>query len=326
MGHVSIVGEGSFAIVIGPFRSASNKNYYVLKVYKKPLKPKQDLTPVHNKQLLYNRLHKQSRHHSILFPLSTVVVKGKDLLSYLPVDPAKLYLVEKQEYGGISMEKFFNNPSFSFTMKEFLQIWKSIPPLLEDCYHVLFDNNLLITDVKMENMVLSDTHQLKLIDVDITPNQVNIARIITPYIRELPPQFFSHEWWGASFHDSRKYMLRLYKDNYHKEKKNMMKILEFIHSRKDPSSFIQPGKLMPQDNRFQRFFFVLYPIFIMMVLLIVDHKVQVHTDHDKFMLKKIMSFCLEILQKRGHFSKKLNYSSFQHFLWKIKTLLNKQTK
>lgn len=337
-----VLGEGNFAVVIGPFQyNDVNKSdffhkqlrqtrtmSFVIKIYKK--QPTDTHEQLIKKQQLYTQLAKTSRHKSILFPVATSFVRGKDIISVFPymkqyLDKRYLYQLELEEYGGASVETFiYNRKKPIFSMEQFLKIWRCVPNILEDSYHVLFDNHLVMTDIKTSNMVLSPDYVLRLIDVDINPNKRTL-RINTPYIENLPPQYFNREWWHPLDQNNRKYLLEMYKKNEQKylrnEKRMIFSIIKFIHKYKDFYSFIQQGEpLSLQDRRFQRLFFVMYPLLMVILKMVVYQCARPQTPDEIAHMKKIVAFCLDILQKRGHFSDKFNYRTFQHFLWTMKTI------
>lgn len=335
---MSILGEGSFAEVVGPIYSNSTmralgagslKNPpYIVKIYKSSF-DETSYEKVLDKQGFYNHLDKKCRHKSIIFPLATLVLRGKDIQNVFPFirkKPDNYYQIEIEKYGGMSMEKIvhYNNKKI-FSVHGFLKIWRCIPDILEDCFHVMFDNNLIMTDIKIENMVISPDKTLRLIDVDININNTAIPKIITPYIRNLPPQYFSNDWWSPSFQKAKKNMIQVYKSGYqdihnNNENKLINSILDFIHNYKDPYLFIRSDKLTKKEKQFQRLFFVAYPLFTMILLMIVYQCVDIRTVKEKTRIKSIVSFCLDFLKKRGHFSNSFSYNTFQHFLWKMKSL------
>jgi serine/threonine protein kinase len=333
----SILGEGTFAIVVGPYSLSfvvkteffqdfpKEPERYIIKIHKHEVKYPSQLF---QKQQLYTQLEKQSQHHLILFPIATSIIKGKDIMRHFPfmektLDPSKFYQLELERYGGMSFEKvMFHKHNPVLTVSKFLKIWRCIPDILEDSFTILFHHHLIMTDIKIENIVLSSHYQLRLIDVDLNPNK-RTSRIITPYITELPPQYFSQEWWHPHYTQVKNTLLQKYTKHYHeykKEKKIISKILEFIHQYQDPSVLIKTQKLTQQENKFQRLFFVMYPLFMMVLGLFVYHCVKIQTVEEKEHVKKIVSFCLNMLQKRGHFSSTFSYKTFQDFLWKMKTL------
>lgn len=334
-----ILGEGSFAIVVGPFKYNDinqsglfqkkikpNDAYFVIKIYKKT--PQETYEQLIKKQDLYTKLEKKSKNSSIIFPSTTSFVLGKNIIHRFPfvrqyLDKNNIYQLELEKYGGKSLDSYIFKKEHTFSMRDFLKIWNSIPNIIDDSYHILFDNNLIMTDIKIENMVVSQDMVLRLIDVDINPNK-KTPRVITALITDLPPQYFSKEWWHPNDQSYRKKTETTYMKKYietkKKEKKIIGSILDFIHSHHDPSFFIKEQKMTQQDTKFQRMFFIIYPLFFMIILLSVYNCVNVKTNGDKIRLKKIVSFCLEILQKRGRFSDSFTYKSFQHFIWTIKSL------
>ena len=343
MDDSNILGEGNFAVAMGPFQykdvnashlfrkqlQRTSTRSYIIKVYKK--RPMQTYQELNQKQTLYTKLTKQLKHKSILFPLATSFVWGKHIIQVFPymkqyIDSRYFYQLELQEYGGFNVESFlYNRRKPVFSMEQFLTIWRSVPDILEDSYHVLFDNHLIMTDIKIENMVLSHDYVLRLIDVDLNPNKKSL-RVITPFIQNLPPQYFHRQWWHPQDQMTRKELLEIYKQNKQKylknEKKMILSILEFIHHNRNPYSFIQEQKqsLTWEDNQFQRLFFVMYPLFMVILKMVVYQCVQPQTPENKTRLNKIVAFCLETLRQRGHFNKTFNYHTFQDFLWNMKTL------
>jgi serine/threonine protein kinase len=240
------------------------------------------------------------------------------------LDRRYFYQLELEEYGGHNIESIiYRKKQPTFSVGQFLKIWRCVPDILEDSYHILFDNHLIMTDIKIDNMVLSPDYVLRLIDVDVNPNKKTL-RINTPYIVNLPPQYFSREWWHPSDQQKRKTLLQIYKQNEDKylrgEKPMILSIVKFIHNYKDPYSFIQQQPLSFQDTQVQRLFFVMYPLLMAILKMIVYQCVRPQTPTERTQIKKIVAFCLDILRKRGHFSDQFNYRSFQHFLWDMKTL------
>lgn len=334
-----ILGEGSFAIVVGPFlykdinqsaifqkKIKPSNSYFVIKIYKKS--PKESYKQIIDKQERYTKLENKSKHNSIIFPLMTTFARGKSIVYTFPfmrkhLDENNLYQLELEKYGGKSLDNYIFDKKEIFSMNDFIKIWRSIPDILDDSYHIIFDNNLVMTDIKIENMVLSSNGILRLIDVDINPNK-KTPRIITSFITDLPPQYYSKEWWHPKDQNYRKKKqdsyIQKYKKYYKGKEKIIASILDYIHSNHDPSFFIKEQRMTPEENQFQRLFFVMYPLFFMIILMAVYKCINLKTSGDKIRLKKIVSFCLQMLQKRGHFSDKFTYKSFQQFIWNMKSL------
>jgi hypothetical protein len=334
-----ILGEGGFAIVMGPFlyknindsglfggRLKPTSKLFIVKAHKKG--PRESQKQLKNKQTLYTKLIKNSRHNSIIFPLATSVLPGKIIIDDFPVMKEYLknddyYQVELEEYGGIDATSFIvSSKKPVFNMAQFLKIWRCVPDILEDSYHVLFDNYLIMTDIKSDNIVVSTDYVMRLIDVDINPNK-NTSRITTDYIEDIPPQYYSRGWWHPHDQDQRLLRLQQYKFNKKvflaKEKKMIRSIVDFIHGYKDPYSFVQQNKIVSQqDNRFQRLFFVMYPLMLMILKMIVYRCVEPKTANETAQIKKIISFCLETLKQRGRFNEKLTYKTFQNFIFQMK--------
>lgn len=208
-------------------------------------------------------------------------------------------------------------------MENFLTMWGCVPDILEDAYNIIFDNNMIITDVKLENMVVSHDFILRLIDVDVNPN-IKKIRTNTYHIMNLPPQYFNRQWWHPSDEKRRIRYLEKYKKNEKKylgnENKLIIPILKFIHHYKDPYSFIEQANASDKDRQFQRLFFVMYPILMTMLTLIVNQCVIPQTPQEKAEIKKITAFCLEVLRKRGRFSDTFNYQTFHKFIWNMRSL------
>lgn len=340
-----ILGEGSFGIVVGPFTSKdlnesglfgkkiisssgnTKKDLFVIKIYKDP--DTEGVQQLINKQKLYTKLARISIHHSILFPLKTALLLGKNISLTFPFMKQQLrdnilYQVELQKYGGVELSNIlFHKKKGSLRVDQFLTMWKCVPDILEDAYRIIFDNNMIITDVKLENMVLSYDFKLRLIDVDVNPN-VKKLRINTYHIMNLPPQYFNRQWWHPSDEKRRLKYLEKYKKNEKKyivkENKLILPILKFIHSYKDPYSFIDQANATYKDRQFQRLFFVMYPLLMVTLTLIVNQCVIPHTLQEKTHIKKITAFCIQVLRERGVFSNKFNYQTFHQFIWNMRSL------
>jgi hypothetical protein len=203
----------------------------------------------------------------------------------------------------------------------FLKLWRCIPDILEDSCHILFDNNLIMTDIKVANMVLSSDKKLRLIDVDINPN-TNTSRVITPNIYTLPPQYFSDNWWGNR--QNKNYLMDVHRSHYDNLQSHatrlVLYVLHFIHRNQDPYTLARDEKLTPQENMFQRFFFVAYPLLVMVLTMVLTNCVDIRTKEEHDRVKRVLSFCLRFLQKRGHFSSQINYRTIQRLLWKMRSL------
>lgn len=336
MDSYSVLGEGGFAVVMGPFtykdlnaldlfhkRFQRTTQVFIIKIHKKL--PKYSNQKLVQKQALYTRLTERSKHNSILFPLAMSLVLGNTIIRMFPymkqfLDPGYFYQLELEEYGGADVDAIiYSKEKPNFSMKQFMTIWGCVPNILEDSYRILFDNDLIMTDVKSENMVLSSDYILRLIDVDINPNK-KLLRINTNHIQNLPPQYFSREWWDPYDQDKRISSLQRYKKATEKvlryEKDTIHSILGFIHKDKDPSFFIRQQQTLPrQENQSQRLFFVMYPLLMTILKMIVYQCVRPKTAAEKDQIKRIMVFCLSVLRKRGHF-----HGSFQHFLRQMKQL------
>lgn len=337
MGDTRILGEGSYAVVVGPIQPSTLRKLgigfltrppYIIKIYKRPFEDA-SYQEVMDKQRFYTHLEKQSRHKSVLFPLATFILHGQDIRDVFPflrpyLDRDRYYQVEVETYGGISLERVvFHKKKPIFSVRGFMRIWRCVPDILEDCYHILFDNNMIMTDIKMENMVLSPDKKLRLIDVDVNPNTAT-SRTITPYIRQMPPQYFSDEWWAPSFEKTKKRLMQAHKTDYqdiHKrENKMIVSILDFIHNYKDPYLLVSHQRLTKQENKSQRLFFVAYPLFLMILFMIVFQCVYIRSEPEKKRVRGIVYFCLDYLRKRGHFSSQMTFKDFQQFIWKMKSL------
>lgn len=338
-----ILGQGSYAVVIGPlaFRQVRSlfcgakmpgNAAYVVKVQDKPVGADQ-LGLIARKQALYDRLRAQSRHHSVIMPLDTRILPARDVVRVLPVlagrftDPRRELRVELQHYGGVSMEKIVYDTDKKrrvMSLRRFVALWHSVPDILEDCFHILVDNDLIMTDVKMENTVLSpDDGRLRLIDADINPNIKDLPRISTPYIMDMPAQYLSDQWWSkvatrdrvaAKYEEGHTYVLN------RKEEKGFVDMLRFIHHNRHPFVFARSGRLTPDENKFQRLFFVIYPLFLTVVLLVANGRVRARTPAGKAYLKRVVVFCLRVLRQRGCFADRFSYKTFQRFLWRVRSV------
>lgn len=336
-----ILGQGSYAIVVGPlsfrqvrllFRGTKISDdgaAYVVKAFNKPPVGADQLGFIARKQALYDRLRGQLRHHSVILPLDTRILRAQDVVRVLPVlagrftDPRQEVRVELQHYGGVGMEKVVYGKHV-MSLRRFVLLWRSVSDILEDCFHILVDNDLIITDVKMENMVLSpDDGRLRLIDADVNPNTKNAPRISTPYIADMPAQYLSDQWWFNVA--NRDLVAAKYKEGHEhvlgrEEDKDLVSVLRFIHRNRHPFLFARRGRLSPDENKFQRVYFVIYPIFLTIVLLVAYGRVRARTPAGKDYLRRVVAFCLGVLRDRGRFADRFSYRTFQRFLWRMRSV------
>lgn len=330
-----ILGQGGNAVVVGPvaFRRVralfsgvvvpdDNAAYVV-----KAAKASDDDATAQKKQF-YDRIREQSRHHTLILPLAARVIDGGDIVRVLPALAGRFrsgreYQVELQHYGGVSMEKVVYGDK-TMSVRRFILLWRSIPDILEDCFHVITNLNLVLTDVKMENSVLSpDDGRLRLIDVDFSPNTKGVRRVLTPLPTNMPPQHFSDQWWADTAR--RDEIIANYEKGYaniltREDQEKLSAVMRFIHHRRHPLAFARRGRLSPEENNFQRVFFVAYPLLLMVVLLIANGRVRARSRAGKSYLKRVFAFCLGALRDRGQFAETFSYKGFQRFLWQMRSL------
>lgn len=336
MGKEKAIGSGLEASIFGPYSAETirkfgfdsddlhQKKRYVLKIYSKySTNMKQQI----GKQVLSDILGKDVINDSIIFPIQTTYKKGSDLDIFFELPSIKRdrkYMVEIQPYGG---HDFFNlmferKPRKIFTMKQFLKIWLSMADILEDVHPIIFKHHCIITDVKMENMVLSSNYKLRLIDIQITPEISNKFRIFTGDILRTPTQYFHKTWWVK---DPLNHI-----NNYRYETSDILSryrspelqhIISFIHGGGQTVEqwidqfSVKPAQLSKTQKEAHKWFFVVYPILMAAICIIYSGCIRISNYKQ---MKDILVFCINELKARGRSSAIGN--NFTQFLRKMRYL------
>lgn len=337
------IGVGSEASVFGPYSANFVRNLglgiphddvhehatYIVKVYMIDTNKKEVLS----NQLLYDQLRKELLHDSIIYPLSVKYIKGSILMDKfsLPTDLAltKEYKVELQEYGG---QDFFyllfeKEPRKIFTTPQFLKIWACMANILEDLHNILFKHHCVITDIKMENMVMTKDYKLRLVDIQISSDKSRQYRIFTGDILRTPTQYFHKTWWVKD--DPARYIERYKRQTNrlmsHHPSVKLHNVMSYIYGdRNTIDEWVQqystnPKQLTIEQRDTHKWLFVLYPILMSAVYIIYSKRVRITDDKT---IAGIVKFCLWNLRNRGHES--VSEEGFQKFLKKMRSFLPKK--
>lgn len=331
------IGAGTEASVFGPFSASHIRGLginnrlpedanYVVKVYMIDTDKKQVL----KRQSLLDKLRREMQHDTILYPLLVRYMKGSFLMDKFdmpqPLVPYKEYKVEVQQYGG---QDFFyllfeRTPKKVFTNAQFLKLWACMADILEDLHAVLFKHHCVITDIKMENMVMTNDYKLRLVDLQISSDKSQQYRIFTGDILRTPTQFFHKTWWVKD--DPTRYIER------YKRQTNRIMTGNPSHTWYDVMSYVygdrntidqwvqqystHPHQLTVTDKDAHKWLFALYPILMAAVYMIYSKRVRI-TDDKR--IDGIIKFCLWNLRGRGQGS--ASEDGFRVFLKKMRSFL-----
>lgn len=308
----NVLGKGSEAYVYGPFTTHAMKPYlkkgevldptkrYVIKLY-----TSENIYP--DSIDFWDKIRPCIRHDSIIIPviLRRVPVNTLKDFSDFPSVPFKDVFMEIQEYGG---EDFFyllfekKNPLI-LSFRQFLDVWESVIYMLKDAATLITHKKMIVTDVKMENMVIKND-RLRIIDVQINPDSQGISpfRIVTPEIGIMPVQYFEKQWKTRGDERIRQIYDKKSQKVYNDPNNKLYDILHFIHD--DVASYkdiynrflVNPSTQAEKDR--EKFFFVIYPLFIMILILEKFGHIRYATS-DRIVISNITRFCLDTLKKRG---------------------------
>jgi hypothetical protein len=131
-------------------------------------------------------------------------------------------------------------------------------------------------------------------------------RIVTADIKALPIQYFGKEWKTRG--QSSKRTQQLYTKRSQQVFKNtshtMNDIVRYIHhdidSFQDAREKFTKRPSQTTDKLKQKFFFVLYPIFFMIIIIIKMGRVMTYDPREQEHIQELNTFCLYVLRERGH--------------------------
>jgi len=315
-----VLGKGGEAYVYGPFtkqeigqvfkiprqsqRLATGKKY-IVKVF-----TSSNVFPDNIEY--WDDIRDEIRNDSIILPLAIFRVPLEVIHANFRDFPKRIQLkevfVEIQQYGG---KDFFDlvfdrTHPFTLSFEEFISVWISIIRILEDLARLLINKDKIITDIKMENMVFDEREKtIRLIDVQVNDDRAGTRhRIITPDLNLTPIQYFKNTWRTSTSHQ----LLDIYKTKarkmYDDRSHVFYNVLREIHH--DEPTFqsamraftATPATSTKNRNR-EKFFFVLYPIFFMIISLLLYKKVRFSSVEEKKVLHEIYMFCKQTLRDRG---------------------------
>lgn len=309
-----LLGKGSEAYVYGPFMPDSMRPYlkkqemlvldpakmYVMKLY-----TSENIYP--DSIDFWDKIRPSIRHDSFIIPVIVrrVPVSGlKDFQGFPPVRFKEAYM-EIQEYGG---QDFFyllfeRRDPLILSFKEFLDVWRSVIYMLRDAGTLITQKKMIVTDVKMENMVIKD-NRLRIIDAQINPESQGVSpfRIVTPQIGIMPVQYFETQWKTRGDARIRQIYDKKSQKIYNDPNNKLYDILHFIHGDLDSYKDIYDRFLVnpttQAEKTREKFFFVIYPLFIMILILEKFGHIR-YEAADKIVISNIIRFCLDTLKKRG---------------------------
>lgn len=126
------------------------KRYIVKKFHKK--KTISELGSLNDKYKIINQFVRQSDRHFFILPVAVGISRNKRFITG-----------EVQEYGGIELFDWINDQ----TKKDIpFHLFPTLKKICKTCIEILNKHNILITDIKPENMVMQDDGNVSLIDFD----------------------------------------------------------------------------------------------------------------------------------------------------------------
>lgn len=306
------LGSGNEAIVFGPFTRhdlldmgihlpvANTDHKYILKVFKDRF---EKLPPI------------KAPRGSIIFPIETLTWDGVRLGTYLrwkDARPNKSYIIEVQEYGGYDMYDFLVDRYTYFTSTDFGQVWKSVIAIFEDVYPLIGHENRLLLDIKTENMVW-DGRRLRLIDLHLGGQE---TQVFTPSIMNMPIQFL-HRYWNKK-RNIDVHFKEVSKKYYESPQNPYFNLLHKLHDQVSSLQELLPlfdtqNVLSTKEIQRLKFFFVVYPIF--MTILIMFELRKIRMDSHVRQIYRIRDFCFQTIYDRGS-----HLMPFRAFIDKCKQL------
>lgn len=329
MGKYHPIGAGGEASVFGQFKvheiismklfnsnlKLDNNDTYIIKVFNDDRITQDD---AQSYQKFCNLIRSELLYNTLILPITYSFVNGAKLLQLFELSDMsneKNYKIELQPYGGKDFFYIlFESPTrMRLSSDNFLKIWYCMCNILEDLYNIIFRNKFVITDIKMENMVLTDDFRLRLIDIQMTPLNIN-NRIYTPALITLPTQYFNPYWWTN-------YLSRRDKDiQYYKQtassmvanRKLLYSAISFIYDNNPIEQWVNKfstDKITQKDIFRYQWYFILYPILMAVFYIIYSKSVKIS---DKPVIIRITQFCLLHLRSRGRDSS--TESGFKNFI------------
>jgi len=179
-------GSGSFGSVYGPFQK------HLMEAYITWLYPDIIHPPLKDREDYVFKLIKMdsSKLPSVYIKMYTLreALLGleermqKHFVFVLFLGPVKDGIVEIQKYGGIPLSM-----ALSIKVVSLPQIHSSIMAILGGLYRICENKNILVTDIKPDNMVYTESSGISLIDLEYVDLTKNDDRIVYTNLYELMP-------------------------------------------------------------------------------------------------------------------------------------------
>lgn len=310
------IGSGGEATVFGPVTFSELKSLlqtrqiqrldpdqkFIVKVYDK----KQDFGQKHRS--LIQKLKKIPYPDRVILPLLRTRLPRSKIQTLFPKvaqssPTVDFFDVEIQKFGGKDLFGLLFEPvQKNIPASVFFRLWNDIKKILANCFVWIVRHDLIITDIKPENMVI-DQQKLMLIDLSAyLPEQK--TRTLTMDIQLLPSQYFHQMFRGVSeesWEKRKKRFVEKSSEIYDSPKTSAFhRVLHQIHNQ--AGTFEQAFRQYsssPIDRQDGRLFLVVYPLFVLMLRLIYVNKIETTNEAERQKVDAIRRFCIDVLKRRG---------------------------
>lgn len=311
------LGSGGEATVYGPLhysqmqlflttrqiQGLDPKQQFIVKVFHRPKSFEE------KKKKLIETMKKIPYPENVLLPLFWAKIPRKKVETYFPKVATEhpsipIFDLEVQRFGGQDLFGYLFEPlRKNIPASTFFKIWEGVRKIIADCFVWIVQHDLMITDIKPENMVIDQQNTLRLIDVSAYPPDKS-GHTLTLDLQLLPSQYFNSMFMGTSIDSWEKRKTRFVQKASRvynlPVKTQFARVLRQIHN--NEPSFADAFRNYSNsllERKDAMLFFVIYPLFILMLRLILVNKVITINDNDREKIDRIREFCIEILKRRG---------------------------
>ena len=224
-----LVGAGSFGRVYGPYDAkdieiflsrvwqqdvihevGGRKKYIIKIIYRHGMRKR-----IVNIGRMFDKIQKHGTKRWIA-SLNVGIIHRKELVEVLGKDAVTRkqgYLYEIQEYGGHNLMDVMKDVDIPWTVPMMLIIWNSIQEILRIGTRMI-ESGYLMSDIKMDNMVIDFSRGIYVIDPEIYP-QIDLFfkefPTVTPDPFNLPVQFINPVFFSKR---EIKKLLEIYKERW----------------------------------------------------------------------------------------------------------------
>lgn len=265
------IGKGTEGRVFGPLslkdfptdfpiETLDPEKTYVIKIFHRPKKIS-TLGSLDVKYKVINQYVRRSERHFFILPVIIGLSRNK-----------KFITGEVQEYGGIELFDWINDEK----KKEIpLHLFPTLKKICKTCIEILNKHNILITDIKIENMVMRNDGSVSLIDFDVLTIDGEPTSFMTTFSPIITPIQFINIM--SKYHTGASYMRNHLMQKYENQYKRLHKIffspptrtVKPTHTAK-PTRTVLGTHAIPSDIDIARF--SLLWVFINMIQIILRFK------------------------------------------------------